>query len=128
MTDFISAVTLLVRDYDEAISFYVDALGFELLEDVQLGDEKRWVKVAPKGAQSALLLAKADGEEQLNATGNQTGGRVSFFLQTDNFDDAYANFLAKDVQFLEEPRIETYGIVAVFTDPFGNSWDLIEPK
>lgn len=128
MTAFISAVTLVVQDYDEAIEFYVGALGFELVEDVSLSEQKRWVKVAPKGAQSALLLAKADDEAQRAAIGSQTGGRVALFLQTDDFAADYDRFRANKVQFMEKPRSEAYGTVAVFRDPFGNLWDLIEPK
>jgi len=128
MTSFISATTLVVPDYDEAISFYVNVLGFELLEDVKLGAKKRWVKVAPVGAQTAILLALAEGNAQSDAIGNQTGGRVSFFLQTDDFEGDHERFVAKGARFLEMPRKEPYGIVAVFSDPFGNLWDLIEPN
>ncbi len=123
----LATVTLVVPDYDEAIAFYVGALGFELVEDTDLGGGKRWVVVAPhKGA--ALLLAKAADEAQTAAVGNQTGGRVSFFLHTDNFADTHARFVEAGVSFLEQPRSEAYGTVAVFSDPFGNRWDLIEPK
>lgn len=115
-------------DYDEAIAFYVDALGFELIENVDLGDGKRWVKVAPTGGQNSILLARADGDAQTASIGHQTGGRVSFFLETDDFDNDYRRFEAKGVRFLERPRDEPYGIVVVFSDPFGNLWDLIEPK
>mgnify|MGYP001792030656 FL=1 len=128
MTQLIANITLVVSDYDEAIAFYVDALGFELLEDTQLSDMKRWVRVAPPGAETALLLAKADGPEQAAAIGNQTGGRVGFFLHTDDFARDHAAMLSKGVKFREEPRHESYGTVAVFEDPFGNLWDLIEPK
>ena len=128
MTQLIANITLVVSDYDEAIAFYVDALGFELLEDTQLSDMKRWVRVAPPGAETALLLAKADGPEQAAAIGNQTGGRGGFFLHTDDFARDHAAMLSKGVKFREEPRHESYGTVAVFEDPFGNLWDLIEPK
>ena len=128
MTQLIANITLVVSDYDEAIAFYVDALGFELLEDTQLSDMKRWVRVAPPGAETALLLATADGPEQAAAIGNQTGGRVGFFLHTDDFARDHAAMLSKGVKFQEEPRHEPYGTVAVFEDPFGNLWDLIEPK
>ena len=128
MTQLIANITLVVSDYDEAIAFYVDALGFELLEDTQLSDMKRWVRVAPPGAETALLLAKADGPEQAAAIGNQTGGRVGFFLHTDDFARDHAAMLSKGVKFREEPRHESYGTVAVFEDPLGNLWDLIEPK
>jgi catechol 2,3-dioxygenase-like lactoylglutathione lyase family enzyme len=122
----IAAVTLVVPDYDAAIRFFVDALGFELLEDTPLGAGKRWVRVAPAGGGAALLIAKAVGAAQTAAIGNQTGGRVAFFLETDDFERDCEGFRARGVKFLEEPRHESYGIVAVFVDPFGNKWDLIE--
>ena len=128
MTQTIASLTLLVPDYDAGIAFYVGALGFDLLEDTQLSETKRWVRVAPKGAQTALLLAQADGAAQEAAIGNQTGGRVGFFLHTDDFERDHAAMLAKGVTFREAPRYEPYGTVAVFEDPFGNLWDLIEPK
>ena len=128
MTQTIANVTLLVPDYDAGIAFYVDQLGFDLLEDTKLSETKRWVRVAPKGADTALLLAKADGPTQEAAIGHQTGGRVSFFLHTDDFARDYAAMQAKGVTFKEEPRHEVYGSVVVFQDPFGNLWDLIEPK
>ena len=128
MTQTIANVTLLVPDYDAGIAFYVDQLGFDLLEDTKLNETKRWVRVAPKGAATALLLAKADGTAQDAAIGQQTGGRVSFFLYTDDFARDYAAMQAKGVTFKEEPRHEAYGSVVVFQDPFGNLWDLIEPK
>lgn len=128
MNQTIANVTLLVTDYDAGIAFYVDQLGFTLLEDTKLSATKRWVRVAPPGAQTALLLAKADGDAQQAAIGQQTGGRVSFFLHTDDFTCDYAAMRAKGVTFREEPRHETYGSVVVFEDPFGNLWDLIEPK
>ncbi|WP_367276267.1 VOC family protein [uncultured Erythrobacter sp.] len=119
--------TLVVPDYDAGINFYVDALGFTLIEDTDFGVGKRWVVVeATVGGR--LLLAKAKNEAQTAAIGNQTGGRVSFFLHTDNFADTHARFVAAGVEFLEEPRHEPYATVAVFADPFGNKWDLIEPK
>ena len=122
-----ATVTLLVPDYDEAIAFYCDALGFDLVEDTDLGSGKRWVIVAPdEGA--ALLLAKATNASQQAAVGEQTGGRVSFFLHTSHFADTHARFVNAGVDFLEAPRHEPYGTVAVFADPFGNRWDLIEPK
>ena len=128
MTQTIANVTLVVPDYDAGIAFYFGALGFVLLEDTKLGETKRWVRVAPKGAQTALLLAQADGAAQKAAIGNQTGGRVGFFLHTDDFERDYAAMRAKGVTFREAPRYEPYGTVAVFEDPFGNLWDLIEPK
>ena len=127
MRQTIENVTLLVPDYDAGIAFYVGQLGFELLEDTKLSQTKRWVRVAPAGAETALLLAKADGAAQEAAIGNQTGGRVSFFLYTDDFARDYAAMQAKGVTFREAPRHEPYGSVAVFEDPFDNLWDLIEP-
>jgi len=121
----IGAVTLLVRDYDAAIAFYVGALGFELLEDTALSADKRWVRVAPKGAETCLLLAKASDAAQAARIGDQTGGRVAFFLHTDDFARDHAAMSAQGVRFLEAPRHEAYGSVAVFVDPFGNKWDLI---
>lgn len=121
----IGAVTLLVRDYDEAIAFYVGAVGFDLLEDTDLGGGKRWVRVAPKGGGVALLLAKATTPEQIARIGDQTGGRVGFFLHSDDFARDHAAMVAKGVEFLETPRREKYGSVAVFRDLYGNKWDLI---
>ena len=127
MSYTIANVILLVPDYDAGIAFYVGQLGFELLEDTKLSQTNRWVRVAPAGAETALLLAKADGAAQEAAIGNQTGGRVSFFLYTDDFARDYAAMQAKGVTFREAPRHEPYGSVVVFEDPFGNLWDLIEP-
>ena len=125
----IATVTLVVRDYDEAIAFYRDRLGFALLADTPLGAGKRWVLVAPPGGSGArLLLARADGQAQLERVGDQTGGRVGFFLETDDFARDHSAFAAAGVTFLEPPRHEPYGTVAVFADPYGNKWDLIEPK
>lgn len=126
MQQRLSLVTLLIRDYDEAIAFYVGKLGFELKEDTSLSHEKRWVVVGPKGGQASLLLAKAVGEHQIAATGQQGGGRVFLFLETDYFDRDHARYLAAGVTFHEQPRIEPYGKVAVFEDLCGNRWDLIE--
>jgi catechol 2,3-dioxygenase-like lactoylglutathione lyase family enzyme len=120
----LALVALLVRDYDEAIAFFVDKLGFKLLEDTPRGD-KRWVVVAPD-AGSGLLLARAVTDEQRAAVGNQSGGRVFLFLETDDFARAHAAMLAAGVRFLETPRREDYGSVAVFEDVYGNRWDLIE--
>ncbi len=127
MTARISLITLVVPDHAAAIAFYCDALGFDLIEDTDLGGGTRWVRVAPAGAGTALLLARADGAAQEAAIGNQTGGRVGFFLETDDFARDHAAFIAGGAQFLEDPRQEPYGMVAVFRDPFGNRWDLIEP-
>ena len=119
--------TIVVRDYDEAITFYVDAVGFELLEDTPLDEGKRWVVVAPPGArESAVLLARAATAEQVAAIGNQTGGRVGWFLNTDSFDRDYERMRAAGVTFEETPRHEPYGTVAVFLDLYGNRWDLIQ--
>jgi catechol 2,3-dioxygenase-like lactoylglutathione lyase family enzyme len=124
-------VTLVVSDYDLAIGFFVDVLGFELIEDspslTNDGRPKRWVVVRPPGAVSSLLLARADGPEQEAAVGNQTGGRVGFFLHVDDFEAAHARMTAARVEFLRPPRTEPYGQVAVFLDIAGNKWDLIGP-
>ncbi len=128
MSRKIAGLALLVADYDEAIAFYVDKLGFTLLEDTPLGDDKRWVRVGPTGGGTALLLARADGPEQAAHIGDQTGGRVFLFLETDDFARDYALFSDRGVHFLEVPRFEAYGTVAVFEDLYGNRWDLIEPK
>lgn len=119
---------MLVSDYEEAIEFYVSKLRFELLEDTPLEDGKRWVRVAPRGRETSILLAKATDPEQLSAVGNQSGGRVWLFLSTDDFEDDYAHMTANRVKFLEEPRTEPYGKVAVFEDLYGNRWDLIQPR
>lgn len=127
MKQLISALTLLVPDYDAGIAFYVGKLGFDLIEDTALSATKRWVLVAPKGSsETRLLLAKAEGEAQLASIGQQAGGRVFLFLSTDDFDRDHQSMLAEGVAFLEEPRTEVYGKVAVFQDPFGNKWDLIQ--
>ncbi len=126
MSAVLSLVTLVVPDYDEAIAFYVGKLGFDLLEDTDLGGGKRWVRVSAKGGGTALLLAKATNPEQEAAIGRQAGGRVGFFLETDDFNRDHADYSAKGVEFLEEPRHEPYGVVAVFVDSFGNRWDLVE--
>lgn len=129
MTQSIATIALVVKSYDEAIAFYHDALGFDLAEDTPLDGDKRWVVMAPAGKSGArLLLARADGPIQEAAIGNQAGGRVMFFLETEDFAGDYARMLAKGVQFLEAPRQESYGKVAVFVDLYGNKWDLIEPQ
>ena len=128
MRQTIARIALVVPDYDAGIAFYCGKLGFDLVEDTRLDDSKRWVVVRPKGAvETSLLLAKADGERQEAAIGNQTGGRVGFFLFTDDFARDHAAMLAEGVAFLEAPRHEPYGTVAVFSDPFGNHWDLLQP-
>ena len=123
----LALLSILVPDYDEGIDFFVGQIGFDLLEDTDLGNGKRWVRVAPKGAETAFLLARAV-DDQRAFIGQQGGGRVWLFLQTDNFARDHAQMQANGVVFEEEPRIEPYGTVAVFNDPFGNRWDLIEFK
>ena len=125
----VATVALVVESYDEAIAWYVERLGFVLTEDVDLGSGKRWVTVSPRGGAGArLLLAEASGEEQAGRIGNQTGGRVFLFLETDDFGRDHEAMLANGVEFREAPRHEAYGTVAVFADLYGNLWDLIEPK
>lgn len=124
----LGAVSLLVRDYDEAIAFYVGKLGFELTGDLDMGGGKRWVTVTPKGGDAALLLARATTPEQVARVGDQAGGRVWLFLETDDFAGDHAAWTAAGVTFREAPRHEPYGIVAVFEDLYGNAWDLIEPS
>jgi catechol 2,3-dioxygenase-like lactoylglutathione lyase family enzyme len=123
----LALTALLVRDYDEAIAFYCGALGFRLVEDSDLGGGKRWVVVGGDGG-GALLLAKANKPEELAAVGNQFGGRVGLFAQVDDFEAVQARLIKAGVMFEEQPRQEPYGKVAVFRDPYGNRWDLIEPK
>ncbi len=119
---------LVVDDYDEAIDFYVNKLGFELIEDTILNEQKRWVIVAPKGNGScSLLLAKAVGDEQKSRVGNQTGGRVFLFLYTDDFEEDYQRLLHHEIKIIHPRRIEAYGEVLVFEDLYGNLWDLIQP-
>lgn len=122
-------IALVVADYDEAIRFYTETLGFVLVEDTALSDSKRWVVVAPPGSDGCkLLLAKAVGEEQISRIGNQTGGRVFLFLHTDDFWRDYQSYKDRGVLFVREPSEEAYGTVAVFQDLYGNLWDLIEKK
>jgi catechol 2,3-dioxygenase-like lactoylglutathione lyase family enzyme len=123
----ISQVALLVRDYDEAIRFFTQALRFDLLEDESLGGGKRWVRVSPSADGAALLLARAATPEQERAIGNQSGGRVFMFLRTDDFHADFEHMKAHGVRFTEAPRREPYGIVVVFLDLYGNKWDLIGP-
>ncbi|WP_284126618.1 VOC family protein [Parerythrobacter aestuarii] len=118
---------LVVPDYDEAIAFFTDALGFVVAEDTDLGGGKRWVVVGGENG-AKLLLAKAASDEQRSVIGNQTGGRVGWFLHTDNFATAHDRMRAWGIEFTDGPRDETYGKVAVFSDPWGNRWDLIEPR
>ena len=129
MKQKIGSVTFLVRDYDEALAFFSEKLRFNVIEDTILGGDKRWVLVAPPGpGESCLLLAKASSPEQVLCIGNQTGGRVFLFLHTDDFRRDYEDMRARGVVFLEEPREEAYGTVAVFVDLYGNQWDLLELK
>jgi catechol 2,3-dioxygenase-like lactoylglutathione lyase family enzyme len=127
LTQSIANVAIVVRDYDEAIAYYTGTLGFQLVEDSALGNGKRWVLVAPPGSSGTrLLLAKGATSEQCSRIGNQTGGRVFLFLNTDDFDEDYAAMMARGVNFVEEPRQATYGTVVVFEDLYGNKWDLIQ--
>lgn len=129
MKQTIGLISLLVRDYDEAIFFYTNKLGFILIEDADMGGGKRWVTVAPPGSgETRLLLAKAVTPEQESRVGNQSGGRVFIFLHTDDFRRNHEAMKANGVRFLEEPRDEAYGTVAVFEDLYGNKWDLLELK
>ncbi|MSP74526.1 MAG: VOC family protein [Rhodospirillaceae bacterium] len=130
MRQSIATVALVVRDYDEALAFYVGTLGFTLVEDTYIpAQDKRWVTVAPPGSTGPLLLlARAVGEEQSSRIGNQTGGRVFLFLYTDDFWRDYAAYRRKGVVFVREPKEESYGTVAVFADLYGTLWDLLQPK
>ncbi len=129
MKQSIAHISLVVKDYDEAIDFYTKKLRFRLLEDTVLSETKRWVLVAPPGSYgTALLLAKAANEEQLSRVGNQTGGRVFLFLYTDDFYRDFQQMKNEDIEFVREPQEEDYGIVAVFKDLYGNLWDLLQPK
>jgi catechol 2,3-dioxygenase-like lactoylglutathione lyase family enzyme len=127
MNQSLGQVTIVVRDYDEALSFYVGILGFRLIEDTPVpAQQKRWVVVAPVGSTSQLLLARAVGDEQSSRIGNQTGGRVFLFLYTDDFWRDFRLYQAKGVVFLREPKEEPFGTVAVFRDLYGNLWDLLQ--
>ena len=123
----LGAVSLLVRDYDEAIAFFVGKLDFVLDDDIDQGT-KRWVRVTPRGGDTSLILARASTPEQVARIGDQTGGRIWLFLETDDFDRDHAAFSAAGVRFRESPRDEPYGKVAVFEDLYGNGWDLIQYK
>ena len=130
MTQHLHAVAIVVPDYDQALEFYCDQLGFDLIQDLPMGpdkegEEKRWVLVAPPGGQTKILLARASDDQQRQAIGAQTGGRVGFFLHSDDFDRDFAAMTDAGVMFEESPRVEPYGKVAVFRDPFGNRWDLL---
>jgi len=129
MVQKIATISLLVENYQDAITFYCDRLGFDLVEDTDLGAGRRWVVVAPRsGGGARILLARAEGEAQRQALGNQAGGRVMLFLETDDFAGDHAKMVECGVAFLEPPRHEAYGSVAVFADLYGNKWDLIEPR
>ena len=122
-------ITLVVDNYDDAIDYYTTALGFTLIEDTRMSETKRWVVIAPdESAGARLLLAEATTDAQRDAIGNQTGGRVGFFLYTDDFDRDYARMLEHNVAFTEEPRHEEFGKVIVFADKYGNKWDFIERR
>ncbi len=129
MTQTLGCIALVVRNYDEAVAWFTRSLGFQLIEDLDQGDGKRWIVVAPPGSRgTSLLLAQAANPEQLSRVGNQTGGRVFLFLHTGDFWRDFRAMQARDVKFLEQPREEAYGTVAVFEDLYGNKWDLIQPK
>ena len=129
MKQSIIHISLLVKDYDEALGFYIQKLGFDLVEDTRLSETKRWILIKPPGSSGCcLLLAKAANEQQLSAVGNQSGGRVFLFLETDHFDRSYQSMLGNGILFVREPVVESYGTVAVFSDLYGNLWDLIERK
>lgn len=128
MSEQIVQLAIVVLDYDEAIDFYTNTLGFELIEDTKRSETKRWVRIMPPGGGCSMLLAKAVSPEQMASVGNQTGGRVFLFLHTTDFDAYYERLKSRKVQFIGEPRDEDYGKVIVFLDLYGNKWDLIEPN
>ncbi|HEY1869919.1 MAG TPA: VOC family protein [Chitinophagaceae bacterium] len=129
MKQHLAHIALVVNDYDEAIEFYTKKLHFTLIEDTMLTETKRWVLVAPNGStECCLLLAKAANEKQKSRIGDQTGGRVSLFLYTDDFWRDFRNMMNEGIEFAREPSVETYGTVAVFKDLYGNLWDLIGPN
>ena len=119
-------IAIVIDDYDTAISHYVNELGFTLIEDKEMTPEKRWVVVAPSNEGAKILLAKAANDQQRNAIGNSTGGRVGFFMYTSNFNETYETYSSRGIEFIETPRQEAYGQVVVFRDKYGNKWDLIE--
>ena len=130
MTQYIAQFALIVDDYDDAIDFYTKKLHFQLLEDTQVSETKRWVRIATQGSNDQnchILLAKASGEQQKNAIGNQTGGRVFLFLHTDDFERDYQNLLYHKIKIYRDRSTESFGKVVVFEDLYGNLWDLIEP-
>ncbi len=128
MKNEIFQLTLVVKDYDEAIEFYTKKLGFTLLEDTKMSDTKRWVRVAPPGSNTSLLFGKAATPQQEKAIGNQTGGRVFLFMHTDDLEGYYTQLLAHDVEIIRGPSEEDFGKVLVFADLYGNLWDLIQPN
>ena len=129
MTQRLAHIAIVVNDYDEAIEFYTQKLHFDLIEDTQLSETKRWVLVKPKGQDGCcLLLAKASNEEQQSRVGNQTGGRVFLFLHTDDFERDFQNLLDNQIEIVRQPSKEEYGTVAVFKDLYGNLWDMIGPN
>ena len=128
MKQQLAQITLVVRDYDEAIDFYSKRLGFELIEDTPLSETKRWVVVCPKGSSTSILLAKAVGEQQTAAIGNQTGGRVFLFLHTDDIARDHKKLLENNIRIVRGPDTAPYGTVLVFEDLYGNLWDLIQPS
>jgi len=129
MNQRLAHIAIVVKEYDEAIKFYTEKLHFELIEDTQLSETKRWVLVRPKGTDSCcLLLAKAANEEQQSRVGNQTGGRVFLFLHTDDFERDFKNLLDNQIEIVRPPSKEEYGTVAVFKDLYGNLWDMIGPN
>jgi len=128
MATTLGMIAIVIDEYDAAISHYVNDLGFSLIEDTELSPEKRWVVIAPSSTGAQILLAKAANAQQEAAIGNSTGGRVGFFLYTDNFSETYSKYLERGIEFTETPRSESFGQVVVFKDKYGNKWDLIESK
>jgi quinol monooxygenase YgiN/predicted enzyme related to lactoylglutathione lyase len=128
MSQTLKHFALVVDDYDKAIDFYTNKLGFKLIENTKLSNQKRWVLIAPPQSEFSILLAKATTDEQKSRIGNQTGGRVFLFLNTDNFDNDHKNLINNNVKIVREPTHESYGKVLVFQDLYGNLWDLIQPK
>ena len=128
MATSLGMITIVIDEYDSAISHYVNDLGFALIEDTELSPEKRWVVIAPSSTGAQILLAKASNEQQQAAIGNSTGGRVGFFLYTDDFSETYERYLSRGIEFTESPRNESFGQVVVFKDKYGNKWDLIESR
>jgi uncharacterized glyoxalase superfamily protein PhnB len=126
MATTLGMIAIVIDEYDRAISHYVNDLGFTLIEDTELTPQKRWVVIAPSKDGARILLAQASTPEQVAAIGNSTGGRVGFFLYTENFSETYSKFLARGIEFTETPRSEAFGQVVVFKDLYGNKWDLIE--